>query len=364
MPINQAIWKITEKVEQVREKSLDREDDLEEILMKNIKILAENWLIIGRQVPTKYGKRIDLLAIDNGGSLIILELKRKLTARETVAQGIDYASWVKSLTPSEVSDIFEAYDDKYLKSGKTFDAAFAEKFGSKPEDEDVNTSHQIVIVASELDTSTERIISYLDSSNVPINFVSFKIFRFNNEKYLSRAWFIDPFESGTSVTIGKTTDPWNGEYYVSFGEYPKGRNWDDAKKFGFISAGGGPWYSGTLSQLNEGDRVWVNIPHVGYVGVGIVTEPRQKAGSALFEIDGKEVTLHDIKDKSGDYHQKDDSDDDNAEYVVKVNWVKALERSKAVKETGFFGNQNTVCKPTVERWVHTIERLKEAWKIQ
>jgi hypothetical protein len=363
MPINQTIWKISDRVEQVREKGLDREDDLEEILMKNIKILADNSLIVGRQVPTKYGKRLDLLAIDNNGSLVILELKRERTARETVAQGIDYASWVKSLTPSDVSDIFEAYDEKYLKSGKTLDAAFVEKFGFKLEDEDVNTSHQIVIVASELDTSTERIIAYLDSSSVPINFVSFKIFGINNEKYLSRAWFMDPFESGTTVTVGKTSDPWNGEYYVSFGEYQDGRNWDDAKKFGFISAGGGPWYSRTLSQLSEGDRIWVNIPHVGYVGVGRVKETMQKAGSARFKVDGKELTLNEIKDKKGNYHQNDDSDDDNAEYVVKVDWTKTVDKSKAVKETGFFGNQNTVCKPTVNRWVHTIERLKQIWEV-
>lgn len=364
MPINQTIWKIAERVEMVRETSLDREDELEEILMKNIHILAENWLVIGRQVPTKYGKRLDLLAIDNNGSLIILELKRERTARETVAQGIDYASWVRTLTSSDVSQIFEDYDKKYLKSGKTLDAAFHEKFGFKLEDENVNTSHQIIIVASDLDTSTERIISYLDSSNVPINFVSFKILAINDEKYLSRAWFIDPFESGTAVTVGKTTDPWNGEYYVSFGEYPNGRNWDDAKKFGFISAGGGPWYSRTLSQLSEGDRVWVNIPHVGYVGVGIVTETMQKAGTALFKVDRGELTIHDIKDKSGDYHKKDDSDDDNAEYIVKVDWIKTVDRSKAVRETGLFGNQNSVCKPTVNRWVHTIERLKEVWNIE
>ncbi|WP_260869532.1 (deoxy)nucleoside triphosphate pyrophosphohydrolase [Paenibacillus sp. Y412MC10] len=41
---------------------------------------------------------------------------------------------------------------------------------------------------------------------------------------------------------------------------------------GFISAGQGKWYSNTLNLLKPGARVFVCIPKVGYVGVGIVTD--------------------------------------------------------------------------------------------
>jgi hypothetical protein len=30
---------------------------------------------------------------------------------------------------------------------------------------------------------------------------------------------------------------------------------------------------------------------------------------------------------------------------------------------GLFGNQNTVCKPTTPKWTHTVERLKQVWRI-
>ncbi|MGH8454577.1 MAG: hypothetical protein ACRESW_08500 [Nevskiales bacterium] len=65
---------------------------------------------------------------------------------------------------------------------------------------------------------------------------------------------------------------WNGEYYVSFGHDDK-RDWEEARKYGFISGGGSAWYSGTLSMLDPGARVWVNVPGTGYVGVGKVIEP-------------------------------------------------------------------------------------------
>jgi hypothetical protein len=32
---------------------------------------------------------------------------------------------------------------------------------------------------------------------------------------------------------------------------------------------------------------------------------------------------------------------------------------QAFKEIGLFGNQNTVCKPTAQKWRSTVERLKE-----
>ncbi len=56
-------------------------------------------------------------------------------------------------------------------------------------------------------------------------------------------------------------------------------------------------------------------------------------------------------------------DDDLAEYLVKVSWVKAAQIDQAVSEVGFFGNQNTVAKPTAAKWMHTVDRLKAVWKI-
>jgi RecB family endonuclease NucS len=74
MAIMQTIWKISKNIEKIHESNLKFEKELEESLQSNIEILNENWLIIGRQVITDFGKYIDLLAIDRNGSIIILEL--------------------------------------------------------------------------------------------------------------------------------------------------------------------------------------------------------------------------------------------------------------------------------------------------
>jgi len=51
-------------------------------------------------------------------------------------------------------------------------------------------------------------------------------------------------------------------------------------------------------------------------------------------------------------------DPDRAEHVVRVEWVKAVPVSEAVKEKGLFGNQNSAAKPRAKSWRHTVERLK------
>jgi hypothetical protein len=51
------------------------------------------------------------------------------------------------------------------------------------------------------------------------------------------------------------------------------------------------------------------------------------------------------------------------EYVIKVNRRKTVPQSKAASEHGFFGNQNTVCRPKSDKWDFTVRRLKELWQI-
>ena len=70
--------------------------------------------------------------------------------------------------------------------------------------------------------------------------------------------------------------------------------------------------------------------------------------------------MEDLKLSGNYFHSKNP---DLAEYVVKVKWIKTVQTSDAVKELGFFGNQNTVCRPTTEKWVFTIDRLKKCWKL-
>lgn len=359
MPIQHAIWKVGDNPQPLSASQLASEQKLEEMIVRDPRILSGAWMLIGRQEITSYGGRIDLLAIAPDGSLVLIELKRDRTPREIIAQALDYASWVEQLTSEKIAQIYQRFSN-----GGKLDEAFRQHFGTALDEDALNQSHQIIIVAAELDAATERIIGYLNARDIAINAVFFQVFQHGDEQLLSRAWLIDPGE--TQANVAMTTkakgekEPWNGEYYVSFGDM-NARNWEDARQYGFISAGGGSWYSQTLKMLSPGDRVWVKIPGVGYVGVGRVTEAVRPGKDFTVQTPNGERPVLDIL-KFGERYKKNANDPDKAEYFVRVEWIETVPDTKAVNEVGLFGNQNTVCQPSTPKWRHTVERLKTYFK--
>lgn len=354
MPIRTALWKVGAKPQALTQTTLATEQLLEEMIVSSPTMLSDEWMLIGRQEDTGYGGRIDLLAIAPDASLVLIELKRDRTPREVVAQALDYASWVDKLLPQDIVAIYKRFAPK-----GDLAEDFRSFFNQDLDEDSLNQGHQIVIVAAALDDSTERIIGYLNERDIAINVLCFQVFNVNDEQLLSRAWLIDPSSSPSppaTKSDGKK-EPWNGEFYVSYG-HDASRSWEDARKFGFISAGGGSWYSKTLQLLSPGDRVWVKVPGSGFVGVGKVTGRRQPASSFTVTTPAGERPILEVA-KQGQYHRDLVDDSDRCEYFVPVQWYQTVPLESAVHEIGLFGNQNTVCKPTTPKWRFTIERLKE-----
>lgn len=163
MPIEFGLWRIDgEGYSRLSSTKLDDESRLEDLIVEDPNMLGRDLLIVGRQVHTDSGNRLDLLGIDVEGDLHLIELKRDRPPRDVVAQALDYALWVRDLGYEDVVDIFESFDD-----GREFEEAFGEKFSTARSEgepgvpEDVNKIYTLTIVASELDATTERIIEYL-----------------------------------------------------------------------------------------------------------------------------------------------------------------------------------------------------------
>lgn len=84
---------------------------LQEWICKNTEILGERLLIIQKEFSgfddTK--ERLDLLALDETGSLVIIENKLDDSGRDVVWQALKYASYCSGLTKSDIKDIFQKY---------------------------------------------------------------------------------------------------------------------------------------------------------------------------------------------------------------------------------------------------------------
>ncbi|HEX3783663.1 MAG TPA: hypothetical protein VHX38_28705 [Pseudonocardiaceae bacterium] len=358
MPIEIGLWRVEdEKPIRLRSQGAPKEAQLEQLIEADPTILGEPLLVIGRQVPTSYGTFIDLLAVDADGVLHVLELKRDRTPREVVAQVLDYGSWVTGLTHDEVLQTYASY-----KEDVAFEEAFAECFGTNPPDE-LNTAQRLSVIASEVDAATERIVTYLNTGfGVPVNVVFFRYYMDDGREYLARTWLVDETTApGRTVPRRRTAsrEEWNGtDWYVSFGEETSGRNWDDARQYGFVSAGGGEWYSRVLQKMPEGARIFVNIPKNGYVGVGTVTRPAVRFSDAVVTVGGEATKLKDC-DLKGIYERPGETDD-TAEYVVGVDWIVTRPRTDAIWQRGMFANQHSACHLSNK---FTIDRLTELFKL-
>lgn len=349
MPVEMKMWRIDgEQPRPLATSVLPAEQELHEFLARDPSLLGERLLVIGSEVHTPHGKRLDLLAIDGDGNLHVLELKRDKTPREVVAQILDYGSWVATLSRDDVIDIA----DKHL--DQPFEAAFEDVFGIAPPDE-VNGDRQLTLVASELDNASERIVSYLRGFGVPINAVFFSYLEDDGRRYLARSWLAtsDEDSSGTAPAKRSKRASWNGrDWYVSFGG-SLGRQWEDARTHGFVSAGGGKFYTQSMRSLPEGARIWVNLPGTGYVAVGTTLGPAERFETAIVFTNGAWVNLAE-RDLHGEYGHGIGEDDDTAEWVVPVQWIDARPESEAFWAKGMFANQHSACKMRQE---FTLQRL-------
>ena len=138
MSFEMAHWRVAGKqLERLPPSRLDQEQRLQEWIYQDPSVLGIELAILGREVQTAFGGRIDLLAMDRNANCVVMELKRDRTPREIVAQVLDYATWVKDLGYAELDQICQAQRQKSLPDlyQQSFDQVMPET---------VNDSHSMV----------------------------------------------------------------------------------------------------------------------------------------------------------------------------------------------------------------------------
>jgi hypothetical protein len=344
MSFRMDLWKVDgAALRPVPTGSMDVEQRLEDWLAADPGLTGLDILIVGRQIVTSNRGRIDLLAIDEDANTVVLELKRDKTPRDVVGQVLDYASWVNNLSFENLDVICRGYLQKSISD------AYRDRFGG-PLPDTVNENHTLLVVAAELDESSERIVQYLGDRGIAINVVFFNLFRSGEQELIGRAWLRDPVEL-EEQTESRRKAPWSGYWFVNVGE-SEHRNWDDNVRYGYIGAGGGDWYSRALRKLQIGDRIFAYMKGLGYVGLGEVVEEARPAHEVRLE-DGIPLLEHEMRaPRPGDFG----SDPKRAEWAIRVNWLKTFPRDEARSFNGVFANQHIVCKLRHPETVQFVER--------
>ena len=328
---------------------LAKEDQLQAWIAADPKLIGLDVLVLGREVRTDSGARIDVLALESDGTLVIIECKRDRTPRDIIGQVLDYGSWISKLTTRDVHEIAQA------KLGKLLQQQFQDRFGI-PLPENLNEAHKLLIVASEFDSSSRRIVEYLaEEHGVAINTAFFNTFELEGQTFLTTDWLLDQ-EEVMERAERKAKAPWSGLWYYNVGQDENRRSWEDMRRYGFIAAGGDSYYSDFLKKLSPDDRVCAYQKQYGYVGFGVVTASSVPVRD--FKVNGKPI-LEQPLDCPGMAHDADNLE--VSEYLVGIQWRKTFPLSEAKTFSGVFANQNIVCKL---RDTATVEFLKREFPIE
>ena len=103
----------TDKIEEVdfRRLGLKEVQDIQEWVAANPSILGEDLLIIGKEFRgfDLTNERLDLLAVDSDGRLVMIELKRDDTGANAHWQAIKYASYLRRATDEQIVGMLAEY---------------------------------------------------------------------------------------------------------------------------------------------------------------------------------------------------------------------------------------------------------------
>ena len=108
----------SERIQEVEFSRLGLQErrDIQEWVAANHGILGDDLLIIGKEFSgfDRTNERLDLLAVDQDGKLVIIELKRDDSGADAHWQAIKYASYFQRATADEIAGMAAAYWNESL----------------------------------------------------------------------------------------------------------------------------------------------------------------------------------------------------------------------------------------------------------
>lgn len=220
----------------------------------------------------------DMLAVDSQGGLIIIEIKRHGSDRNTIGQLLDYGARLASWTYDDFNRKWQTYSNSQK--------GLLEEFKGFVENQDFDPAdflrhRRLFILASSEDDSMKRIIAWLrDTYNVPIDFVPFQFYEDNGQVLLEVA----KIEIETLSPDGWKRPSWSGDWFFNTNEtYSKGafRNILDQH---VIAVYGYPDGEGErlLNQPAMNDRVFAYVNRIGIIAMGHIVGDECYSADSVF----------------------------------------------------------------------------------
>jgi hypothetical protein len=167
-----------QSMDRVPETELDNEAALENHLVKSAgaEIGDVELLYIGRQGSPEDGGIFDILAVDEKGNTVTVELKRGKAPREIVAQALEYASGIRKEDYGDLDERFRDFRREYWSGGSLSDEqrplteAHADHFGlDEPLSErEFNTDQRLLLVGTEFRDVSLNMADFLREHDIDV----------------------------------------------------------------------------------------------------------------------------------------------------------------------------------------------------
>ncbi|MGD0275088.1 MAG: DUF4268 domain-containing protein [Syntrophales bacterium] len=165
-------------------------EPLNEVTFASLKIFErydiEKWIegnpdVVGEDlftISTEYDKfdktkeRLDILAVDKEGKIVIIELKRDDSGKDAELQAIKYAAYCSTLTLEDIKEMRRKYLEK---KGKAISLEQAEKdildFIENPDFKEIDDKPRIILVAREFRPEVTASVLWLRNFQLDISCV-------------------------------------------------------------------------------------------------------------------------------------------------------------------------------------------------
>lgn len=282
------------------------EKDLENWIAKNPELLfsTEQVLVITQSIKGK--SMADILALDADGRVVIVEIKRDWSNRETVGQLLEYAA---KMTEKNYEYLEERYRDYRSRHHEEKDyVSLIERFIELTDDPTVKPQdipkrqkgHRICIVAPGSDEGLSRIVEWLKEYGVPISFVPFTLYTDTNTKDILLE--IEPLPKVQEAE--KNEGEWQGDWFFNTNETYAPGAYQKMFEEGVIAIYGYESGPHNLTGSKKGDRVFAYVNRQGVRAVGRIVDGHVVAGNTVF--------------------------DEEQEFHVKVEWEVIVDENQGV----------------------------------
>lgn len=181
--------KMLEKLEKVDFAStgLKERTDIQEWIVSAPDILGEELLIIQKEFDAfeNINDRLDLLALDKAGNLVVIENKRDDSGKDVVWQIIKYASYCSTFTRENVISIYSKYLKTYCNKDESDDEVETRIKDFIGEDKRFPSDLQrLMLVSRKFDKRVMSAADWLLKNGIDITCVELIPYKYNNDLFI------------------------------------------------------------------------------------------------------------------------------------------------------------------------------------